>query len=290
MNGHKFVARQFYQIMMCAYCGDFLLKASGYQCEDCRYTCHRECYPKVVTKCISKSNAETVSFCSLSLFAATNFSCELRKPTRTKSITVFPTASRRLLTLGPIGAVTVATCFPSGARTPRNVAVGYLVTILFADRLSFGLECDITCHASCAHLVPDFCGMTMEKANALLHQIHEIKSHQRQAQPKAKKQPSYQQQPQPQNWGLPPAAPPEGNDLYNDFSNMRIGGKGAHGRTDSGGSIVYPITGPAAVPGMPGSPQPTPAKPTYDAPPYRPSMEADTGVPGLVSEPARRQS
>jgi hypothetical protein len=61
MNGHKFVARQFYQIMMCAYCGDFLLKASGYQCEDCRYTCHRECYPKVVTKCISKSNAETVS-------------------------------------------------------------------------------------------------------------------------------------------------------------------------------------------------------------------------------------
>lgn len=60
MNGHKFIQRSFYGLMRCALCGDFLLKASGYQCEDCRYTCHRECYPKVVTKCISKSNAETV--------------------------------------------------------------------------------------------------------------------------------------------------------------------------------------------------------------------------------------
>ena len=66
MNGHKFIAQQFYQIMKCAYCGEFLLKGSGYQCDDCRYTCHKECFPKVVTKCISKSNAETVrSFISL---------------------------------------------------------------------------------------------------------------------------------------------------------------------------------------------------------------------------------
>lgn len=60
MNGHKFIAHQFYQIMKCAYCGEFLLKGSGYQCDDCRYTCHKECFPKVVTKCISKSNAEAV--------------------------------------------------------------------------------------------------------------------------------------------------------------------------------------------------------------------------------------
>lgn len=56
MNGHKFVQRQFYQLMLCAFCGDFLLNALGYQCEDCRYTCHKKCYEKVVTKCISKSN------------------------------------------------------------------------------------------------------------------------------------------------------------------------------------------------------------------------------------------
>lgn len=58
MNGHKFVARQFYQPILCALCQEFLLTGEGYQCEDCRYACHKKCYPKVVTKCISKSNAD----------------------------------------------------------------------------------------------------------------------------------------------------------------------------------------------------------------------------------------
>jgi Phorbol esters/diacylglycerol binding domain (C1 domain)/C2 domain len=57
MNGHKFIQQQFYQLMLCAFCNDFLLNALGYQCEDCRYTCHKKCYEKVVTKCISKSNS-----------------------------------------------------------------------------------------------------------------------------------------------------------------------------------------------------------------------------------------
>jgi len=40
-------------------------------------------------------------------------------------------------------------------------------------------ECGITCHATCTHFVPDFCGMTMETANALLANIRDIKrSHQ----------------------------------------------------------------------------------------------------------------
>ena len=57
--GHKFVQQQFYNIMRCALCGDFLKYAAGMQCEDCKYTCHKKCYHKVVTKCISKSIAET---------------------------------------------------------------------------------------------------------------------------------------------------------------------------------------------------------------------------------------
>lgn len=36
-------------------------------------------------------------------------------------------------------------------------------------------ECNITCHATCAHLVPDFCGMSNERANYLLAQIRDIK-------------------------------------------------------------------------------------------------------------------
>ena len=58
--GHKFIMQQFYQIMRCALCGELLKNAAGYQCEDCKYTCHKKCYSKVVTKCISKTNAETV--------------------------------------------------------------------------------------------------------------------------------------------------------------------------------------------------------------------------------------
>lgn len=59
MYGHKFVQHQFYNIMRCALCGDFLKYSAGMQCEDCKYTCHTKCYTSVVTKCISKSNAET---------------------------------------------------------------------------------------------------------------------------------------------------------------------------------------------------------------------------------------
>lgn len=61
INGHQFVSRQFYQIIRCALCGEFLLNGAGTQCEDCRYMCHNKCAQKVVTKCISKSNAEAVS-------------------------------------------------------------------------------------------------------------------------------------------------------------------------------------------------------------------------------------
>jgi hypothetical protein len=48
--------------MLCAFCNDFLLNAVGYQCEDCRYMCHKKCYEKVVTKCISKSNTGVCAF------------------------------------------------------------------------------------------------------------------------------------------------------------------------------------------------------------------------------------
>ena len=57
--GHKFVTQQFYSIVRCALCGELMKYSSGMQCEDCKYTCHKGCYSKVVTKCISKSNAET---------------------------------------------------------------------------------------------------------------------------------------------------------------------------------------------------------------------------------------
>jgi len=72
MNGHQFVQRQFYQPIMCALCQEFLLTGEGYQCEDCRYACHKKCYPKVVTKCISKTTADGVSHSVLYRIVLTN--------------------------------------------------------------------------------------------------------------------------------------------------------------------------------------------------------------------------
>ncbi|EKM79321.1 hypothetical protein AGABI1DRAFT_100325 [Agaricus bisporus var. burnettii JB137-S8] len=137
MNGHKFVQRQFYQLMLCAFCNDFLLNALGYQCEDCRYTCHKKCYEKVVTKCISKSNTGD----------GDEEKINHRIPHRFEPLT-------------NIGANWCCHCgymLPLGRKNARKCT-----------------ECDITCHANCAHLVPDFCGMSMETANELLRSWRDI--------------------------------------------------------------------------------------------------------------------
>lgn len=137
MNGHKFVQQQFYQIMLCAFCNDFLLNALGYQCEDCRYTCHKKCYEKVVTKCISKSNTGE----------GDEEKINHRIPHRFEPLT-------------NIGANWCCHCgymLPLGRKNARKCS-----------------ECNITCHANCAHLVPDFCGMSMETANELLRNWRDI--------------------------------------------------------------------------------------------------------------------
>lgn len=137
MNGHKFIQQQFYQLMLCAFCNDFLLNALGYQCEDCRYTCHKKCYEKVVTKCISKSNSGD----------GDEEKINHRIPHRFEPLT-------------NIGANWCCHCgymLPLGRKNARRCS-----------------ECSITCHANCAHLVPDFCGMSMETANELLRNVRDI--------------------------------------------------------------------------------------------------------------------
>lgn len=140
MNGHQFVQRQFYQPILCALCQEFLLTGEGYQCEDCRYACHKKCYPKVVTKCISKSNAEG---------DGDEEKINHRIP-------------HRFQTLTNVSANWCCHCgymLPLGRKNAKKCS-----------------ECGLTCHATCAHLVPDFCGMTMEMANMLLKQLRDIKT------------------------------------------------------------------------------------------------------------------
>ncbi|KAH7319821.1 protein kinase C [Stachybotrys elegans] len=145
MYGHKFVQHQFYNIMRCALCGDFLKYSAGMQCEDCKYTCHTKCYPSVVTKCISKSNAET---------DADEEKINHRIPHR----------------FSPFSNMTANWCchcgymLPFGKKNCRKCS-----------------ECGLTCHAHCVHLVPDFCGMSMAVANQILDGIRTQKQRQAKA-------------------------------------------------------------------------------------------------------------
>ena len=137
--GHKFVQQQFYNIMRCALCGEFLKYAAGMQCSDCKYTCHKKCYPKVVTKCITQSNAET-------------------DPDEAKLNHRIP---HRFVNFSNMGANWCCHCgyiLPLGRKQTQKCA-----------------ECDLTCHAGCVHFVPDFCGMSMEVANQILMEIKRTK-------------------------------------------------------------------------------------------------------------------
>ena len=145
MYGHKFVQHQFYNIMRCALCGDFLKYSAGMQCEDCKYTCHTKCYSSVVTKCISKSNAET-------------------DPDEEKINHRIP---HRFTPFSNMTANWCCHCgyiLPFGKKNCRKCS-----------------ECGLTSHAQCVHLVPDFCGMSMAVANQILEGIRVQKQRQAKA-------------------------------------------------------------------------------------------------------------
>ncbi|KIY46572.1 hypothetical protein FISHEDRAFT_66415 [Fistulina hepatica ATCC 64428] len=190
MNGHKFVQRQFYQLMLCAFCGDFLFNAAGYQCEDCRYTCHKKCYEKVVTKCISKSNTGA---------DGDEEKINHRIPHRFEPLT-------------NIGANWCCHCgymLPLGRKNARKCS-----------------ECDITCHANCAHLVPDFCGMSMETANELLRNWRDIN---RVKQGQGRKQ----TRPQPTQ----AATPLRDSQLSDSMERMRVGSTATQPPQDAYGRL-----------------------------------------------------
>jgi len=142
MYGHKFVSQQFYNVMRCALCGDFLKYSAGMQCEDCKYTCHTKCYTSVVTKCISKSNAET-------------------DPDEEKINHRIPHRFEKFANMSANWCCHCGYILPFGKKNCRKCS-----------------ECGLTCHAGCVHLVPDFCGMSMAVANVILDGIRNQKRRQ----------------------------------------------------------------------------------------------------------------
>jgi len=157
-QGHKFVTQQFYNIMRCALCGDFLKYAAGMQCADCKYTCHRKCYPKVVTKCISKANYET-------------------DPDEEKINHRIP---HRFEAFANITANWCCHCgylLPFGRKNAKKCSGSISPHLKDSPDADILLECGLTCHAQCQHLVPDFCGMSMEAANQILETLIRTKNH-----------------------------------------------------------------------------------------------------------------
>ncbi|KAG0261804.1 Serine/threonine kinase [Mortierella polycephala] len=140
VNGHKFAIQQFYQIMRCALCSD-LFSGAGAQCEDCKYTCHRKCFEKVVTKCISKSKVD-------------------EDPDEEKLNHRIPHRFEAFTNLSASWCCHCGYILPLGKKGAKKCT-----------------ECNITSHAACSHLVPDFCGMDMEKANMILMEIKRAKRH-----------------------------------------------------------------------------------------------------------------
>ncbi|KAG0053495.1 Serine/threonine kinase [Gryganskiella cystojenkinii] len=138
VNGHQFAVQQFYQIMRCALCSD-LFSGAGAQCEDCKYTCHRKCFEKVVTKCISKSKAD-------------------QDPDEEKLNHRIPHRFEAFTNLSASWCCHCGYILPLGKKGAKRCT-----------------ECNVTSHAACSHLVPDFCGMDMEKANMILMEIKRAK-------------------------------------------------------------------------------------------------------------------
>lgn len=137
-HGHHFVQKNFYNIMCCAYCGDFL-RYTGFQCLDCKFLCHKKCYKQVVTKCIAKSSSEA---------DLDEQQLNHRIPHR------FEAVSNK----GTKWCCHCGYILPWGRKNVKKCS-----------------ECGIMCHQQCSHLVPDFCGMDMETANKILTTIKNTK-------------------------------------------------------------------------------------------------------------------
>ncbi|SCU89340.1 LAME_0E03048g1_1 [Lachancea meyersii CBS 8951] len=141
-QGHHFVQKSFYNIMRCAYCGEFL-RYSGFQCQDCKFLCHKKCYQHVVTKCIAKASTEA-------------------DPEEPKLNHCIPHRFEPVSNRGTKWCCHCGYILPWGKKNLRKCT-----------------ECGIMCHSQCAHLVPDFCGMSMDMANQILTAIQDTQRSQK---------------------------------------------------------------------------------------------------------------
>ncbi|GMF01875.1 unnamed protein product [[Candida] boidinii] len=129
--------------MSCAVCNDFL-RYSGLQCEDCKFLCHKKCYANVINKCISTSSTDL-------------------SPGETKLNHRIPHRFEVVANRGTKWCCHCGYILPWSRTKVRKCS-----------------ECGIMCHAQCSHLVPDFCGMSIETASQILKAIKYTQERQQQ--------------------------------------------------------------------------------------------------------------
>jgi len=148
-------------------------------------------------------------------------------------------------------------------------------------------ECNITCHANCAHLVPDFCGMSMETANELLRNVREIN------RGRANRQQREARQPEPAQVHTPSSSI---DGATSQMGQLKLIGGPAQVRPDpfarAGSS---PPTEQYQLPPIPQQPLQIPQQsqaPAYgQTPPGRPPPGArPAGQPGYSEQPTGRPS
>ena len=137
-NGHRFLAQQFYQVMQCALCGEFLGR-QGYQCQACRYTIHARCYHRVITKCIPPDEIPNAPDKN------TGQLLKYKIPHRWENVT-------------NLGASWCSHC-------------GYLVPP--GRKIHRCSECSKSSHKECSAMIPFFCGLAPDTAATLVAAFEE---------------------------------------------------------------------------------------------------------------------
>ncbi|KAI9260616.1 kinase-like domain-containing protein [Phascolomyces articulosus] len=126
VNGHEFVSGRFYQVMRCAVCRDFMVYMT-YRCSACHMACHKDCCTRMAAICRSGEVS--------SLNDESEFKYNI---------------PHRFVTISLIGTNWCSHCgliLPLGYRGAKKCT-----------------ECGIICHPNCKGLIPDFCGITLDKA------------------------------------------------------------------------------------------------------------------------------
>lgn len=141
-NDHKFAATQFYNVMQCAVCTEFM-SGQGYQCTGCQYACHPRCYTRVITKCITEDTYKKLK----SQGGDLNTGQLLRY-----------NIPHRIDTMTNLSANWCNHC-------------GYILPI--GKKIARCTECQKGAHRECAKFLPNFCGLHPDVADKLVAAFEE---------------------------------------------------------------------------------------------------------------------